>query len=299
MRVFVTGATGFIGTALTRELLDAGHKVLGLTRSEDGAKALAKAGAEVHRGNIDDLDSIRTGAAGADAVAHLAFNHDFSDFAKVCDTDRRVIETIGTALAGSDRLMVITSGTAMAARTPGKAATEDGPVLSSKQMPRAISEETANSFKDRGVRVAIVRLPQVHDTRKAGLITYAVQIARQKGVVAYVGEGKNRWAAGHLSDTARLYRLALEKKASAVYHAVGEEGVASKDIAEAVAQGMKLPTRSVTQEEALAEMGFLGHFASWDMPASSALTQKALGWTPTGTDLLTDLRNTDYSQPEK
>jgi nucleoside-diphosphate-sugar epimerase len=296
MRVFVTGATGFIGTALVRELLDHGHKVLGLTRSEDGAKALAAAGAEVHRGNIDDLESIRTGAAGADAVAHLAFNHDFSDFAKVCDTDRRVIETIGTALAGSNRLMVITSGTAMAATVPGKLATEDGPTLSSKQFPRVASEETAQSFKDRGVQVAIVRLPQVHDTRKAGLITYAVQIARQKGEFVYVGEGRNRWAAGHLSDTARLYRLALEKKTSGVYHSVGEEGVSAKDIAEAVARGMKIPTRSITAEEAAAQLGFLGHFAALDMPASSAITQKALNWKPTGPDLLTDLSNTNYSQ---
>jgi nucleoside-diphosphate-sugar epimerase len=296
VRVFITGATGFIGTALVRELLDHGHKVLGLTRSEEGAKALEAAGADVHRGNIDDLESIRTGAAGADAVAHLAFNHDFSDFAKVCDTDRRVIETIGATLAGSNRLMVITSGTAMAAATPGKPATEDGPVLSSKQMPRAASEETASSFQDRGVRVAIVRLPQVHDTRRAGLITYAIQIARQKGEVVYVGEGRNRWAAGHLSDTARLYRLALEKtKSHAIYHAVGEEGVAARDIAETVARGMKLPARSVTPEEAAAQLGFLAHFAAWDMPASSAITQRALGWTPTGVDLLTDLRNTNYA----
>ena len=146
------------------------------------------------------------------------------------------------------------------------------------------------------MRVAIVRLPQVHDTRRAGLITYAIQIARRKGEVVYVGEGRNRWAAGHLSDTARLYRLALEKtKSHAVYHAVGEEGVAAKDIAETVARGMKLPARSVTPEEAAAQLGFLAHFAAWDMPASSAITQKALGWTPTGVDLLTDLRNTNYA----
>ncbi len=296
MRVFVTGATGFIGTALVRELLDNGHSVLGLTRSEEGAKALKAAGADVHRGNIDDLESIRTGAAGADAVAHLAFNHDFTDFAKVCNTDRQVIETIGNTLAGSNRLMVITSGTAIAATAPGKPATEDGPVLSSKQMPRAATEAAANSFQDRGVRVAIVRLPQVHDTRRAGLITYAVQIARQKGEVVYVGDGRNRWAAGHLSDTARLYRLALEKtKSHAIYHAVGEEGVAAKDIAETVARGMQLPVRSVTPEEAAAQLGFLAHFAERDMPASSAITQKALGWTPTGVDLLTDLRNTNYA----
>jgi nucleoside-diphosphate-sugar epimerase len=296
MRVFVTGSTGFIGTALVRELLDNGHKVLGLTRSEDGAKALTAAGAEPHRGDINDLDSIRSGAAGADAVAHLAFNHDFTDFAASCETDRKVIETIGNALAGSNRLMLITSGTAMAATVPGKLATEGGPTLSAKQFPRVASEETAQSYKDRGVQVAIVRLPQVHDTRRAGLISYAVQIAKKSGEVVYVGDGKNRWAAGALSDTARLYRLALEKKTSGIYHAVGEEGVSAKAIADAVARGMKLPTRSITAEEAQAKLGFLGHFAALDMPASSAITQKALNWHPTGTDLIADLNNTDYAQ---
>jgi nucleoside-diphosphate-sugar epimerase len=297
MRLFVTGATGFIGTALTRELLDAGHKVLGLSRSDAGAEALKKAGAEVHRGDIEDLESIRSGAAKADAVIHLAFNHDFSKFAANCETDRGVIETLGNTLAGSDKLMIVTSGTAMAATVPGKLATEDGPVISSKQVPRALSEETADSFKDRGVRVAIVRLPQVHDTRKAGLITWQIQIAREKGVSAYVGDGHNRWAAGALSDTARLYRLALEKtKSSAVYHSVGEEGVSAKDIAEAVGRGLKLPVRSIAQDEAGAHFGWLAHFAAWDMPASSAITRKALGWNPTGTDLLSDLRNMDYSQ---
>jgi len=297
MKVFITGATGFIGTAVTRELLDAGHKVLGLTRSEKGAQALRAVGAEVHHGNIDDLETIHSGAAQADAIVHLAFKHDFSDFAGVCEADRRVIETIGNTLAGSNKLMIITSGTAIAAAVPGKLATEDGPIVNSKQMPRAASEEAANSFKDRGVRVAIMRLPQVHDTHRAGLISYAVRIAREKGNVAYVGDGSNRWAAGHISDTARLYRLAVEKtKSHAVYHAVGEEGVAAKDIAEAVARGMKLPARSITPEEAPAQLGWLAHFAAWDMPASSAITQKALDWKPTGTDLLTDLNNTDYSQ---
>jgi nucleoside-diphosphate-sugar epimerase len=297
MKVFITGATGFIGTAVTRELIDAGHKVLGLTRSEKGAQSLRAAGAEVHHGNIDDLETIHSGAAQADAVVHLAFKHDFSDFAGVCEVDRRVVETIGNALAGSNKLMIITSGTAMAATGNGKLATEDGPILSSKQMPRAASEEAANSFADRGVRVAIVRLPQVHDTHRAGLISYAVRIAREKGEVTYVGDGRNRWAAGHISDTARLYRLALEKtKSHAVYHAVGEEGVAAKKIAEAVARGMKLPARSITPEEAPEQLGWLAHFAAWDMPASSAITQKALDWKPTGPDLITDLNATDYSQ---
>jgi nucleoside-diphosphate-sugar epimerase len=297
MKVFITGATGFIGTAVTRELLDHGHKVLGLTRSEKGAQALRAAGAEVHHGNIDDLETIRSGAAQADAVVHLAFKHDFSDFAGVCEADRRAVETIGNTLAGSSKLMIITSGTAIAAAVPGKLATEDGPIVSSKQMPRAASEEAANSFADRGLRVAIVRLPQIHDTHRAGLISYAVRIAREKGEVTYVGDGRNRWAAGHISDTARLYRLAVEKtKSHAVYHAVGEEGVAAKQIAETVARGMKLPARSITPEEAPAQFGWLAHFAAWDMPASSAITQKALDWKPTGTDLLTDLNNTDYSQ---
>lgn len=297
MRVFVTGATGFVGTALTRELLDAGHKVLGLTRSNEGAKALTAAGAEVHRGNIEDLDSIRSGAKNADAVVHLAFNHDFSDFVAGCETDRRVIEAIGNTLEGSDRLMVVTSGTGLAASEPGKVATEESTPLSSKQFPRGAGEEAAKAAEQRGVRVAIVRLPQVHDTRKAGLVTYAIQIAREKGVSAYVGDGCNRWAAGALSDTALLYRLAVEKtKTSAIYHSVGEEGVAAKDIAEAVGRGLNIPVRSISPDEVNAHFGWLAHFAGRDMPASSAITQKALGWTPTGTKLLTDLRNMDYAQ---
>jgi nucleoside-diphosphate-sugar epimerase len=297
MRVFVTGATGFIGTALTRELLDAGHQVLGLSRSDAGAEALRKAGAEVHRGDINDLESIRSGAKNADAVVHLAFNHDFSDFVQNCETDRGVIETLADTLAGSNRLMVTTSGTGIAASEPDKVATEDSLPLTSKQFPRGASEEAAKAAEKRGVRVAIVRLPQVHDTRKAGLITWAIQIARDKGVSAYVGDGRNRWAAGALSDTARLYRLALEKtKSSAVYHSVGEEGISAKDIAEAVGQGLKVPVRSISPDEANAHFGWLAHFAMRDMPASSTITQKALGWTPAGTDLLTDLHNMNYAQ---
>src|ERR1700678_941414 len=257
MRIFVTGATGFIGSLVVKELIEAGHQVIGVYRSDDKAPALAAAGAEVYRGSIDDPDSLKEGAARSDGIIHLAFNHDFSKFAANCETDRRVIEALGNTLAGSDKLMIVTSGTAMAATVPGKLATEDGPVISSKQVPRALSEETANSFKDRGVRVAIVRLPQVHDTRKAGLITWQIQIAREKGVSAYVGDGHNRWAAAPLKDVAHLYRLAVEKTGPGIttYHAVQEEGVPLRDIAEAIAKGLKVPVVSIPADQAVEHFG--------------------------------------------
>ena len=211
MRVFVTGATGFIGSAVVQGLIDAGHQVLGLARNEAGAQSLTAAGAEVHRGDLEDLESLRSGAANSDAVIHTAFNHDFSKYVANCEADRRVIEALGAVLAGSDRLLIVTSGTGMANSRPGLLAAEDDQPASSKVVPRAASEEAAASVADRGVRVAIVRLPQVHDTAKQGLVTYAIQVAREKGVAAYVGDGLNRWPAAHRLDTARLYRLALEK----------------------------------------------------------------------------------------
>jgi nucleoside-diphosphate-sugar epimerase len=296
MRVFVTGATGFIGSALVPELIDAGHSVLGLTRSDAGAKALTNAGAEAHRGDLQDLESLRRGAANADAVIHLAFNHDFSTFAQNCEDDRRVIEALGAELAGSNKLLLVTSGTAMAKAMPGQLGTENDPPISSKQIPRGASEEAAAALVDRGVRVAIVRLPQVHDTLKQGLITFTIQIAREKGVSAYVGDGLNRWPASPLLDTAHLYRLALEKTGKwAVYHAVAEEGVRNREIAEVVGRGLKVPVVSITPEQAAGHFGWLAHFVSMDLASSSAQTRAALGWNPTGPSLITDLENMRYS----
>ena len=237
MRVFLTGATGFIGSAVVRELIEAGHQVLGLARSEAGAKSLSAAGAQVHRGDVQDLESLRSGAAEADAVIHAAFIHDFSKFKENCEIDRRAIATLGDALAGSDRLLIVTSGTLMASSGPGVPATENDPPVSTEVVPRAASEEAASSVAARGVRVATMRLSQIHDTVKQGLVSYAIQVAREKGVSAYVGDGLNRWPAAHRLDTAHLYRLALEKGDGSVrYNAVAEEGVRVRDIAEAIGQ---------------------------------------------------------------
>ena len=278
MRVFITGATGFIGTAVVRELFTAGHQVLGMARSEAGAKALIDAGAQVQRGDLEDLESLRSGAAASDGVIHAAFNHDFSKFAANCEADRRAIEVLGSVLAGSDRPLVVTAGTALIA--PGHVATEDD-VPASNPFPR-VSEETAVSVAARGVHASVVRLPQVHDTVKQGLVTYMIALAREKGVSAYVGEGRNRWPAVHVLDAASLYRLALEKgSAGARYHAVAEEGVPLREIAEAIGRGLNVPVVAKSPEEAAQHFGFLGFFVSIDAPPSSALTQERLGWRPT------------------
>jgi nucleoside-diphosphate-sugar epimerase len=295
MRIFVTGAPGFIGSALVPQLLQAGHQVLGLTRSEAGAETLRTLGAEVHHGNIEDLDSLRDGAAKTDGVIHLAFNHDFSQFQKNVEDDRNAIAAMGEVLLGSNRPFVITSGTAIAASVDGKPSTEDGPT--SSWNPRVAAEALVKELAGRGVVTSVVRLPQVHDTRKQGLISYVVPMAREKRVSAYIGDGANRWPAAHVSDVARLYRLAFEKaEAGAIYHAVDEEGVSMKDIAEALGRGLKVPVVSIKPEEAEAHFGWLGHFANQDMPSSSALTQQKLNWKPTGPDLITDLNGMDYSQ---
>jgi nucleoside-diphosphate-sugar epimerase len=295
MRIFLTGATGFIGSAIIPELLDAGHQVLGLTRSEAGAQALLAAGAEPHRGDIEDLESLRSGAAGADGVIHAAFNHDFSRFIENCENDRRAIEAIGSVLVGSDRPLVITSGTGMGNTAPGQPATEDS-FNPNHPNPRKASELAASSVADRGVNVTVMRLPQVHDPVKQGLITYAVTLAREKGQSAYLGDGLNRWPAVHVLDAARLYRLALEKgKAGSRYHAVAEEGVPVRDVAEIIGRGLKLPVVSLSAEQVPAHFGWLAAFVGLDMPASSAQTQKQLGWRPTGPGLIADLEQMDYS----
>ncbi len=295
MRVFLTGATGFIGSAIIPELLNAGHKVLGLSRSDAGAQALLAAGAEVHRGDLADLDSLRRGAEASDAVIHCGFTHDFLNFVANCEQDRLAIEAMGSVLVGSDRSFLITSGTGMGSTVPGQPATED--VFNRDHPhPRKASELAADSVAERGVNVSVVRLPQVHDTVKQGLITYAVAVAREKGVSAYLGEGLNRWPAAHVLDTARLYRLALEKaQPGARYHAVAEEGVSMREIAEVLGRGLKIPVVSLSAEEAPAHFGWLAMFAGYDMPASSVLTKERLDWHPTGPGLIADLEQMRYN----
>jgi nucleoside-diphosphate-sugar epimerase len=294
MRVFVTGATGFIGSAIVPEPIDAGHQVLGLTRSEAGARSLLAAGAEPHRGDLEDPESLRSGAARSDGVIHCAFDHDFSKFVANCEKDRRAIEAMGDALAGSDRPLIITSGTGMGNAVPGQPATEDT-FNSSHPNPRKASELAGVAVAERGVNVSVVRLPQVHDTVKLGLITPAVAIAREKGVSAYVGDGLNRWPAAHVLDVARLYRLALEKReAGARYHAVAEEGISVRDIAEVIGRGLKVPVVALSPEQAAGHFGWLAAFAGLDLPASSARTQARLGWHPTGPGLIADLEQMRY-----
>jgi nucleoside-diphosphate-sugar epimerase len=286
MRVFVTGATGFIGAALVPELIGAGHQVLGLTRSETGAEALAAAGAEVHHGSLEDLDSLRRGAADADGVIHLAFIHDFSKFEENCEIDRRAILALGGALKGSNRPLIVTSGVGFLA--PGRVATEDD--RSAPGFPRA-SETTALALAAEGINASVVRLPQVHDTRKQGLVTYAIMMFREKGACAYIGEGHARWSAAHVLDVARLYRLAIERaEKGAIYHAIGEEGIPARDIAETLGQRLQLPVKSISSDEAQAFFGWLARFAALDMPASSEQTRKKLGWQPTHRGLISDLK---------
>src|ERR1039457_1165381 len=280
MRIFVTGAPGFIGSQLVPQLIQAGHQVLGLTRSEAGAERLRAAGAEVLHGNIEDLDSLREGAAKSDGVIHLAFNHDFSQLQKNCDDDRKAIQAIGEVLRGSTRPCFVTSGTGIAANVDGKPSTEDSPTAAWN--PRGASEAAVKELTARGVDASVVRLPQVHDTHKQGLTPFVTAVAREKRVSAYIGDGSNRWPAAHLSDVARLYRLAFEKaELGAIYHAVDEEGVSMKSIAEALGRGLKVPVVSIKPEEAEAHFGWLGVFAGHDMPSSGALTQQKLNWKPT------------------
>lgn len=289
MRIFLTGATGFIGSALVPELLAAGHQVIGMTRSDAGAAALAAAGAEVHFGTLEEPESLTRGAEKADGVIHLAFDHDFSRFVDNCEKDRRAITALGTALAGSDRPLVITSGTGLGSPGHGLLAVEDV-TNTDHPNPRVASELTGNQLLEAGINLSVVRLPQVHDTRRQGLISPLIAIARERGVSAYVGAGLNRWPAGHLADAARLYRLAVEKaEAGARYHAVGEEGITAREIAETLGRKLGLPVRSIAAEEAGEHFGWMGIFVGMDMPASSALTQERLGWRPTGRSLIADL----------
>jgi nucleoside-diphosphate-sugar epimerase len=290
MRVFVTGATGNIGSRVVKELITAGHQVIGLCRSDDKAPVLAAAGAQVYRGSIADPDSLKDGAARSDGVIHLAFNHDFSRFVQNCEDDRRVIQALGSVLAGSNRPLIVTSGTPIANTVPGEPAKEDNATVGSNVHPRAASEEEAAAVAAAGVNVSVMRLPQVHDPVTQGLITPAIALYREKGVCAYVGDGSNRWPAAHVLDVARLYRLAIERaEPGAKYHAVAEEGVAMRDIAEAIGRRLNLPVKSITAAETQAFFGWLGMFAGHDMPASSEQTRRKLGWDPTGPGLIADL----------
>lgn len=295
MRVFVTGATGFVGTAVVQELISAGHQVLGLARSDASASKLTAVGAEVHRGDLEDLDSLRRGAAAADGVIHCGFIHDFSRFSEVCEVDKIAIQTIGEVLAGSDRPFLVTSGTALV--SPGKLATEDITPPFHPEFPRA-SEREADALAAKGVRAAVVRLsPSVHgDGDLHGFVPILVNIAREKGTSAYIGEGQNQWNAVHRLDAARLYRLALEQTvAGRRYHAVGEEGITFKAIAEAIGKQLDLPVVSVLPEQADGHFGWFARFAAIDAPASGKLTRERLNWQPNGPTLLTDIGNGVYT----
>ncbi|HWE47869.1 MAG TPA: SDR family oxidoreductase [Caulobacteraceae bacterium] len=294
MRIFLTGATGFIGSQITPLLLGAGHKVLGLTRSDAGAEALRKAGAEPHRGTLEDPDSLADGALQADAVIHCAFDHDFSNFMANCEKDRRAIAAMGAVLKGTDKPFVITSGTGMGAAAPGQLATE-AVFHRHNPNPRAASEIEGEKQRAEGVKVVVMRLPQVHDTQKQGLVSPFIEIARAKGVSAYVGDGANRWPGAHVCDVALLYKLAVEQgQAGERFHAVDEEGVAARDIATVVGKGLGVPVKSLNPDQAAEHFGWMGLFVGMDMPASSAWTRERLGWTPEGPGIIADLEQMDY-----
>jgi nucleoside-diphosphate-sugar epimerase len=296
MRVFVTGSTGFIGSAVVRELIAAGHQVIGLCRSDDKAPALAATGAEVYRGSIADPDSLKDGVSRSDGVIHLAFNHDFSNFVQNCEDDRYVIKALGSVLVGTGRPLIVTSGTAIANTVAGQPAKEDNAIIGADQHPRAASEEAAVSVAADGVNVSVVRLPQVHDTTRQGLVSPVIQMCRVNGTCAYIGEGLNRWPAAHILDVARLYRLAVERaEPNAKYHAVDEEGVSMRDIAMAIGRRLKLPVKSIAPEDAPALFGWLAMFAGHDMPASGEQTRNKLGWRPTGPKLIADLEQLNVS----
>jgi nucleoside-diphosphate-sugar epimerase len=289
MRIFLTGSTGFVGSQVALDLIRGGHQVLGLTRSDAGAAALAAIGAEAFRGDMEDLAGLQRGAEQCDGVIHTAFDHDFAHFVENCQKDRRVILALGETLRGSNRPLLITSGTPIGSSTPGQIALEDS-FNPDHPNPRVASELAGQELTQRGVNVSVMRLSQIHDTVKQGLVTYVTELARRTGVSAYVDEGLNNWSAAHITDTATLFRLALEKNApGARYHATAEERITFRQIAEAVGQSLGLPVVSTPAAQAAEHFGWLAAFVGKDMSASSALTRQRLGWQPTGPGLLADL----------
>lgn len=301
MRVFVTGATGFVGSAVVQELLNAGHEVLGLARNEKNAQALREAGAQIHWGDLENLDSLRKGAAACDGVIHTGFIHDFSRFKEVCEVDRIVIRTIGEELAGSGKPFVITSGIGILGNM-GRLATEDDLADPSAPNPRIASEQEAVSVSEKGIKVSVVRLPPtVHGAGDHGFIPILIGIAREKGVSVYKEEGQNRWPAVHRLDAAKVFRLALEKAPLGItrYHAVDEEGIPFREIASAIGQGLHVPVERKSAEQVADYFTWFTHFAGMDCASSSAKTRSALDWKPSQAGLIEDLAPAGYFQVQR
>ncbi|HEY3783446.1 MAG TPA: SDR family oxidoreductase [Fimbriimonadaceae bacterium] len=297
MKVFVTGPTGFVGSVVVAELIRCGHQVLGLARSDSSAKALTAMGAKVHRGELEDLESLKSGAAAADGIIHCGFIHDFSRFKEVCEVEKQALEAMGSVLIGSDRPFVITSGTLLA--NPGHLATEeDRTPMTADDFPRVLTEQGADSLAERDVNTSLVRLsPSVHGTGDHGFVPMLINLAREKGEAAYIGEGNNRWSAVHRLDAAVLFRLALERaEKGARYHGAADEGIPFRDIATAIGKGLGVPVVSKSKEEAAGYFTWMVHFAGIDGPASSKLTRERLGWNPVQPGLLDDMQNGGYFQ---